>query len=54
MSKTTYETVIGLEAHVQLATESKAFAADRNRFGNEPNRNVSMITLGYPPQHLRP
>ena len=48
MSKTTYETVIGLEAHVQLATESKAFAADRNRFGNEPNRNVSMITLGYP------
>ena len=48
MSKTAYETVIGLEAHVQLATESKAFAADRNRFGNEPNRNVSMITLGYP------
>jgi len=48
MSKTTYETVIGLEAHVQLATESKAFAADRNRFGNEPNRNISMITLGYP------
>jgi aspartyl-tRNA(Asn)/glutamyl-tRNA(Gln) amidotransferase subunit B len=45
---TTYETVIGLEAHVQLATESKAFAADRNRFGNEPNRNISMITLGYP------
>ena len=45
---TAYETVIGLEAHVQLATESKAFAADRNRFGNEPNRNVSMITLGYP------
>jgi len=45
---TTYETVIGLEAHVQLATESKAFAADRNEFGNEPNRNISMITLGYP------
>lgn len=48
MSTTTYETVIGLEAHVQLATESKAFCADRNAFGHEPNRNVSMISLGYP------
>lgn len=48
MAATTYETVIGLEAHVQLATESKAFCADRNQFGNEPNRNISMISLGYP------
>ncbi|MEM6769850.1 MAG: Asp-tRNA(Asn)/Glu-tRNA(Gln) amidotransferase subunit GatB, partial [Bacteroidota bacterium] len=45
---TTYETVIGLETHVQLATESKAFCADRNQFGNEPNRNISAISLGYP------
>lgn len=45
---TAYETVIGLEAHVQLATESKAFCADRNRFGNEPNRNISPVSLGYP------
>lgn len=45
---TAYETVIGLEAHVQLATESKAFCADRNRFGNEPNRNVGPVSLGYP------
>jgi aspartyl-tRNA(Asn)/glutamyl-tRNA(Gln) amidotransferase subunit B len=48
MAATCYETVIGLEAHVQLATESKAFCADRNQFGNEPNRNISMISLGYP------
>lgn len=48
MAATTYETIIGLEAHVQLATESKAFCADRNHFGNEPNRNISMISLGYP------
>ncbi|SEQ23054.1 Asp-tRNA(Asn)/Glu-tRNA(Gln) amidotransferase subunit GatB [Neolewinella agarilytica] len=48
MANTTYETVIGLEAHVQLATESKAFCADRNQFGSEPNRNISMISLGYP------
>ena len=45
---TTYETTIGLETHVQLSTASKAFAADRNRFGEDPNRNVSAITLGYP------
>lgn len=45
---TAYETVIGLETHVQLATESKAFCADRNRFGSDPNRNVSAISLGYP------
>ena len=48
MAKTTYETVIGLEAHVQLATKSKAFCADRNSFGGEPNRNISMVSLGYP------
>lgn len=45
---TTYETVIGLETHVQLATRSKAFCADRNQFGTEPNRNISEISLGYP------
>ncbi|MGB3799150.1 MAG: Asp-tRNA(Asn)/Glu-tRNA(Gln) amidotransferase GatCAB subunit B, partial [Lewinella sp.] len=43
-----YETVIGLETHVQLATESKAFCADRNAFGAEPNRHISEVSLGYP------
>ena len=43
-----YETVIGLETHVQLATRSKAFCADRNEFGAPPNRHVSEISLGYP------
>ncbi|WP_116105192.1 Asp-tRNA(Asn)/Glu-tRNA(Gln) amidotransferase subunit GatB [Lewinella sp. IMCC34191] len=43
-----YETVIGLETHVQLATESKAFCADRNAFGAEPNHHISQISLGYP------
>ena len=45
---TDYQTVIGLEAHVQLATKSKAFCADRNAFGGDPNRNISVISLGYP------
>ena len=48
MSKPPYETTIGLEAHVQLATKSKAFCADRNEFGHEPNRNISEVSLGYP------
>ncbi|WP_116124769.1 Asp-tRNA(Asn)/Glu-tRNA(Gln) amidotransferase subunit GatB [Lewinella sp. IMCC34183] len=43
-----YETVIGLETHVQLATESKAFCADRNAFGADPNHQVSELSLGYP------
>lgn len=43
-----YETVIGLEVHCQLATESKIFASDANQFGSEPNTNISVITLGHP------
>ena len=45
---TTYQTVIGLEAHVQLDTHSKAFCGDQNAFGAEPNRHVSPVSLGYP------
>ncbi len=43
-----YETVIGLETHVQLATASKAFCTDRNAFGAAPNRQISEVSLGYP------
>ncbi len=43
-----YETVIGLEIHVQLQTNSKIFAPDTNSFGAEPNTNISYITLGHP------
>ncbi len=45
---TTYETVIGLEIHVQLSTQSKAFCSDDIRFGGEPNTQVSAISLGHP------
>lgn len=44
----TYETVIGLEVHVQLATHSKAFCGDDARFGGAPNTHVSTISLGHP------
>ena len=43
-----WETVIGLETHVQLDTESKAFCADRNEFGAAPNEHISVVSLGYP------
>ncbi|WP_146552642.1 Asp-tRNA(Asn)/Glu-tRNA(Gln) amidotransferase subunit GatB [Rummeliibacillus sp. SL167] len=43
-----YETVIGLEVHVELKTKSKIFSPSPNQFGSEPNTNTSVIDLGYP------
>ncbi|MGC1090790.1 MAG: Asp-tRNA(Asn)/Glu-tRNA(Gln) amidotransferase subunit GatB [Candidatus Acidiferrum sp.] len=43
-----YETVIGLEVHVQLLTNSKIFCGCSNRFGDPPNTNVCPICLGLP------
>ncbi len=43
-----YETVIGLEVHAQLSTNSKAYSGDSTEFGVLPNTNVSPISLGHP------
>ncbi len=43
-----YETVIGLEVHIQLATASKAFCGDKNKFAGSPNTQVSPISLAHP------
>lgn len=43
-----FETVIGLEVHVELKTKSKIFSPSPNAFGDEPNSNVNPIDLGYP------
>src|SRR5690625_1488543 len=43
-----YETVIGLEVHVELKTESKIFSSSPNAFGSEPNANISPKAVGYP------
>ena len=43
-----YETVIGLEVHAQLLTQSKLFCGDSASFGAEPNTHISPITLGHP------
>jgi len=40
--------VIGLEIHVELATETKMFCRCRNRFGDPPNTNVCPVCLGMP------
>jgi aspartyl-tRNA(Asn)/glutamyl-tRNA(Gln) amidotransferase subunit B len=44
----TFETIIGLEVHVELATATKLFSASPNRFGDEPNTNIDPVTLGLP------
>jgi aspartyl-tRNA(Asn)/glutamyl-tRNA(Gln) amidotransferase subunit B len=46
--KTQYETIIGLEVHVQLATASKAFCSDAVQFGSDPNTHTSVISLAHP------
>jgi len=43
-----WDTVIGLEIHVQLNTLSKAFSGDENKFLAEPNTNVSPISIALP------
>lgn len=44
----TYEPVIGLEVHVQLSTESKAYCGDATAYGASANTQVSPISLGHP------
>src|SRR5260221_10054586 len=43
-----YESVIGLEVHVQLATRTKIFCGCPAEFGNAPNTNVCPVCLGLP------
>ena len=43
-----WETVIGLEIHVQLNTDSKIFSGASTSYGSEQNTNTSLVDLGYP------
>jgi len=45
---TEYETVIGLECHVELSTATKMFCGCRNTFGAPPNTDVCPVCLGHP------
>ncbi len=43
-----WETVIGLEIHAQLNTNSKIFSAASTVYGAEPNTQACLVDLGYP------
>ena len=43
-----YETVIGLEVHLQLSTNTKAFCGCSTEFGRAPNSQTCPVCLGFP------
>jgi len=46
--RSSWETVIGLEIHSQLATRSKIFSGASTAYGAEPNTQACLVDLGYP------
>jgi len=43
-----WETVIGLEIHAQLSTQSKIFSGSPTAYGAPPNAQANLVDLGYP------
>ena len=48
LKNTEYELIVGLEVHLQLTTNSKAYCTDGYEYGSEANTQVSPISLGHP------
>lgn len=48
MTNNKWEAVIGLEIHAELNTKSKLFSVAPNRFGDEPNTNITEVCTGQP------
>ena len=46
--KKKYETVIGVEVHVELKTKSKIFCGCTTEFGGDSNTHVCPVCLGMP------
>ncbi len=46
----TWEIVIGLETHAQINSTTKLFSRSSNKFGEEPNSNVSLFDAAFPGQ----
>ncbi len=47
-SEQPHDIIIGLEVHVQLATDTKLFCRCRTRFGDPPNTNTCPVCIGMP------
>ncbi|KAF9610942.1 hypothetical protein IFM89_025851 [Coptis chinensis] len=45
---TNYESIIGIETHVQLSTQTKAFCSCPYTYGSQPNSNICPICMGLP------
>jgi aspartyl-tRNA(Asn)/glutamyl-tRNA(Gln) amidotransferase subunit B len=43
-----FETVVGLEVHIQLSTNSKLFCGDSAAYGGNSNTHISPVTLAHP------
>ncbi|QSF13653.1 Asp-tRNA(Asn)/Glu-tRNA(Gln) amidotransferase subunit GatB [Mycoplasma sp. Mirounga ES2805-ORL] len=43
-----FETIIGIEIHLELNTKSKMFSPSKNMYGDKPNTNINPIDMGYP------
>ncbi len=48
MAGNDWESVIGLEIHAQLATNSKIFSGSATAYGGAPNAQANLVDLGYP------
>ncbi|HMK97099.1 MAG TPA: Asp-tRNA(Asn)/Glu-tRNA(Gln) amidotransferase subunit GatB [Acidimicrobiales bacterium] len=48
MSTSGWATVVGLEVHCELRTQTKLFCGCKNAFGDEPNTNICPVCLGLP------
>ncbi|HCM90104.1 MAG TPA: Asp-tRNA(Asn)/Glu-tRNA(Gln) amidotransferase GatCAB subunit B, partial [Vagococcus sp.] len=43
-----FETIIGLEVHVELKTNSKIFSSSAAHFGADPNTNTNVVDFSMP------